>query len=159
MGPFGEGLRERGYVDGQNIAIEYRWAAGRYERLPSLVAELVTARVDVIVTAGTSAALAVTKTAPSMPLVMVAVGDPIGTGLASSLARPGGNATGLTSLPRDFEDKRMELIREMLPASRLVVFWNPANASQIRDEKEVKAAAAQLGIPLLSFAGAQRRGA
>lgn len=103
-----------------------------------------------IVTAGTPAALAIGKNAPSMPLVMVAVGDPVGTGLVASLARPGGNATGLTSIAPDLEGKRLELIREMLPdVSRLAVFWNPANAYQIRDEKEVRAAADVLRLPLL----------
>jgi putative ABC transport system substrate-binding protein len=152
VGPFREGLRDLGYAEGQNLVLEYRWAEGRYERLPSLVSELVGSNVEVIVTAGTPASLAVTKTAPETALVMVAVGDPIGTGLAASLARPGGNATGLTSLAPDLEGKRLELIREMLPrVARLAVFWNPANAYQIRDEKEVQSAAAQLGIPLLSL--------
>jgi putative ABC transport system substrate-binding protein len=143
-------LRDLGYVEGRTIAIEYRWAEGQYQRLGSLIAELVAAKVEMIVTAGTPAALAIGKNAPSMPLVMVAVGDPVGTGLVASLARPGGNATGLTSIAPDLEGKRLELIREMLPdVSRLAVFWNPANAYQIRDEKEVRAAADVLRLPLL----------
>jgi len=147
---FREGLRDLGYVEGRTIAIEYRWAEGQYQRLGSLIAELVAAKVEMIVTAGTPAALAIGKNAPSMPLVMVAVGDPVGTGLVASLARPGGNATGLTSIAPDLEGKRLELIREMLPdVSRLAVFWNPANAYQIRDEKEVRAAADVLRLPLL----------
>jgi putative ABC transport system substrate-binding protein len=99
-------LRELGYVEGQNIMIEYRWAEGAYERFPTLVGELVAAHVDLIVTAGTPAALAVTKGAPALPLVMTAVGDP-GTGLIESSARPGGNATGLTSITPDLEGKRL----------------------------------------------------
>src|SRR5215208_4631543 len=147
------GLRDLGYVEGRNVVIEYRWAEGQYERLAPLIAELAASKVDVIVTAGTPAALAVGRTAPSIPLVMVAVGDPIGTGLAASLARPGGNATGLTSLAPDLEGKRLELIREMLPnISRLAVFWNPANAYQLRDEKEVRAAADVLRIRVLPLA-------
>jgi putative ABC transport system substrate-binding protein len=107
----------------------------------------------VIVTAGTPAALAVTKTAPSVPLVMVAVGDPIGTRLVESLARPGGNATGLTSITPELEGKRLELIRDMVPGvRRLALLWNPANAYQLRNEKEVQAAAAALGLPVLSLA-------
>jgi len=150
VGAFRDGLRDLGYVEGRTIAIEYRWAEGQYERLAPLIAELAASKVEVIVTAGTPAALAVGRIAPSIPLVMVAVGDPIGTGLAASLARPGGNATGLTSLAPDLEGKRLELIREMLPnVSRLAVFWNPANAYQIRDEKEVRAAADVLRLPLL----------
>jgi putative ABC transport system substrate-binding protein len=153
VGAFRDGLRDLGYVEGRNIAIEYRWAEGQYEHLAPLIAELAASKVEIIVTAGTPAALAVRRAAPSTPLVMVAVGDPIGTGLAASLAQPGGNATGLTSLAPDLEGKRLELIREMLPTvSRLAVFWNPANAYQLRDEKEVRAAADVLQVPVLPLA-------
>ncbi len=100
VGPFREGLRELGYVEGRNIVIEYRWAEGKYERFPALIAELAALNVDVIVTAGTPAALAVKRTTPSIPLVMAAVGDPIGVGLVASLARPGGNVTGLSAMRR-----------------------------------------------------------
>jgi putative ABC transport system substrate-binding protein len=152
VGAFREGLRELGYVEGHNIMIEYRWAEGAYERFPTLVGELVAAHIDLIVTAGTPAALAVTKGAPALPLVMTAVGDPIGTGLIESLARPGGNATGLTSITPDLEGKRLELMREMIPdMQRIAVLWNPGNAFQLRDEKEVQAAAAVLRIPILSL--------
>jgi putative ABC transport system substrate-binding protein len=153
VGSFRGGLRDLGYVEGRNIRIEYRWAEGRYDRLPSLVAELIAARVAVIVTAGTPASLAVKKATSSVPLVMVAVGDPVGTGLVASIAHPGGNATGLTSITPELEGKRLELIKEMIPAvSRLAVFWNPANAYQLADEKEVGAAAAVLQVPLLPLA-------
>ena len=96
--PFRDGLRELGYVNGQSIFVEYRWAEGDYARLPELVAELVAAKVLLIATAGTPAALAVKKSAPTLPLVMIAIGDPVGTGLAQSLAHPGGNLTGLATL-------------------------------------------------------------
>src|SRR5919197_1786162 len=96
VGPFRNGLHELGYEEGRNILIEYRWAEGKYERFPALVAELLAARVDVIVTAGTPASLAVKKATTTVPLVMMAVGDPVGTGLVASLSRPGGNATGLS---------------------------------------------------------------
>ena len=107
VGPFREGLRDLGYIEGRNLVIDYRWADGDYKRFPALVAELVALNVDLIVTAGTPAALAVKRTAPSLPLVMVAVGDPVGTGLVASLAHPGGNLTGLTSIAPDLEGKRL----------------------------------------------------
>src|SRR5437867_11688081 len=96
VGPFREGLRELGYVEGQNIVIEYRWAEGQYERFPVLIAELLEQKVEVIVTAGTPATQAVKKATTWVPLVMVAVGDPVATGIVASLGRPGGNITGLT---------------------------------------------------------------
>jgi putative ABC transport system substrate-binding protein len=103
IGPFRDGLRDLGYVDGKNIVIEYRWADGKYERFPALIAELIASKVELIVTAGTPAAVAVKKAAPSTPLVMIAVGDPVGTNLIKSLAHPGGNITGLTSIASDLE--------------------------------------------------------
>jgi len=153
VGPFREGLRDLGYVEGRNVEIEYRWAEGKYERLPTLIAELIASKVDVIVTAGTPAALAVKQATASIPLVMVAVGDPVGTGLIASFAHPGGNATGLASLTPELEGKRLELIKEMLPGlSRIAVLWNPSNAYQVGDEKEVQAAAKVLGIAVHSLA-------
>jgi hypothetical protein len=109
VGPFREGLRDLGYVEEQNIVIEYRWAEGNYERFPSLIAELLGQNVVVIVTAGTPASLAVKKAMNSVPLVMVGVGDPVATGLVASLAKPGGNVTGLTSTAEETEGKRCEL--------------------------------------------------
>jgi len=113
--PFRQGLRDLGYVEGKNILVEYRWAEGKYERFPTLIAELVAQKVDIIVTAGTPASLAVKKAAPSIPLVMAAAGDPIGTGLIESLAQPGGNITGLSGMVMDLEAKRLELLREDQP--------------------------------------------
>ena len=112
---FRDGLRELGYEEGRNIVIEYRWAEGDYERFPALVAELLAAKVDVIVTAGTPAALAVKKATSTVPLVMVAVGDPVGTGLVLNLARPGGNLTGLSSVAPDLEGKRLDILRQIVP--------------------------------------------
>src|SRR4030095_4591408 len=150
--PFREGLRDLGYVDGRNILIEYRWAEGSYERFPSLIAELLAMKVDVIVTAGTPAALAVKKATASIPLVMVAVGDPVGTGLVASLRRPGGNATGLTSIAPELEGKRLELLKEVLPkVSRIAVLWNPSNAYQRGNEKQGQAAAKVLHISVASL--------
>jgi putative ABC transport system substrate-binding protein len=152
VGPFRDGLHDLGYVEGRNILIEYRWAEGNYERFPSLIAELIALKADVIVTAGTPAAVAVKKATASIPLVMVAVGDPVGTGLVASLGRPGGNATGLTSIAPELEGKRLELLKEVLPkVSRVAVLWNPANAYQIGSEKEVQAAAKVLHILVASL--------
>jgi len=152
VGPFREGLRDLDYVEGQNILIEYRWAEGKYERFPALIAELIALKVDVIVTAGTPASLAVKKATTSIPLVMVAVGDPIGTGLVASLARPGGNITGLSSISAELEGKRLELLREVIPKlSYVAVLWNPANAWAVGAEKEVQAAAQVLRMRVQSL--------
>jgi putative ABC transport system substrate-binding protein len=152
VGPFREGLRAFGYVEGKNSQVEYRWAEGRYERFPALVAELVALKVDVIVTAGTPAALAV-KEATSLPLVMVAVGDPVGTGLAATLSRPGGSATGLSSIAPDMEGKRLELLTEVLPKlAHIAVLWNPANLFHVGSSKQMRDAAQVMGIRANFFA-------
>jgi putative tryptophan/tyrosine transport system substrate-binding protein len=152
VGPFREGLRHLGYVEGQNILIEYRWAEGKYERFPALTAELIALKVDVIVTAGTPASLAVQKAATSIPLVMVAVGDPVATGLVASLGRPGGNITGLTSIASEMEGKRLELLREVVPKLlHVAVLWNAASPIQVIEERETRAAAQALGMKMLSL--------
>jgi putative ABC transport system substrate-binding protein len=149
VGPFREGLRELGYVEGQNIVIEYRWAEGEYERFPALIAELLAQRTEVIVTAGTPASLAVKKATTSVPLVMVAVGDPVDTGLVASLARPGGNITGINSTVDGLEGKRLELLREVIPKlSHVAVFSNPENPTLLTYLKEMRDAAQALGIKL-----------
>jgi putative ABC transport system substrate-binding protein len=152
VGPFREGLRDLGYLEGRNLLIEYRWAEGKYERFPALIAELIALKVDVIVTAGTPASLAVKKATTSIPLVMVAVGDPVGTGLVASLARPGGNITGLTSISAELEGKRLELLRQVIPKlSSIAVLWNPASVWAVGAEKEVQAAAKVLRMRVLSL--------
>jgi putative tryptophan/tyrosine transport system substrate-binding protein len=152
VGPFREGLRDLGYVEGRNILIEYRWAEGKYERFPALIGELIGQKVDVIVTAGTPASLAVKKATTSVPLVMVAVGDPVATGLVASLARPGGNITGLTSISPEMEGKRLELLREVVPTvSHIAVLWNAASPIQVIQEKETRAAAQMLRLKVLSL--------
>jgi putative tryptophan/tyrosine transport system substrate-binding protein len=152
VGPFREGLRDLGYVEGQNILIEYRWAEGEYERFPTVTAELIALRVDVVVTAGTPASLAVQKAATSIPLVMVAVGDPVATGLVASLGRPGGNITGLTSISSEMAGKRLELLREVVPKlSHVAVLWNAASPIQVIVERETRAAAQALGMKMLSL--------
>ena len=152
IGPWRDGLRDFGYVEGQNIAVEYRWAEGRYERFPALVAELLALKVSVIVTAGTPAARAVKRATTTMPLVMIAVGDPVGSGLVTSLARPGGNATGLVSIAPDLEGKRLELLREIIPnLTHVALLTNPANPFHVASEQQVRAAASALHMKAQSF--------
>jgi putative tryptophan/tyrosine transport system substrate-binding protein len=152
VGPFRDGLRALGYEEGRNIVIEYRWAEGKYERFPALIAELIALKVEVIVTAGTPASLAVKKATTSIPLVMVAVGEPVATGLVASLGRPGGNITGLTSMSSEMEGKRLELLKEVVPKiSHVAVLWNAASPIQAIEEGEVQAAAQVLGMKMLSL--------
>ena len=149
--PFRDGLREHGYVEGRNVAIEFRWAEGKYERLPTLIGELLAAKVDVIVTAGTPATLALKKMTASVPVVMIAVGDPVGTGIVESLRHPGGNITGLTSIAPELEGKRLELLREVIPGiAHIGVLWNSASPLQVVQERRASAAAKALGIRVLS---------
>jgi ABC-type uncharacterized transport system substrate-binding protein len=126
---FRQGLRDRGYVDGQNIRIEYRWADGKDERLPDLAAELVRLQVNVMVTGGPQATRAATEATSSIPIVMVAVGaDPVKMRLVASLARPGGNITGSTLLSPELSAKRLQLLKEAVPKlARVGVLWNSAN--------------------------------
>jgi putative ABC transport system substrate-binding protein len=149
VGAFRDGLHELGYEEGRNIIIEYRWADGKYERFPALVAELIAAKVDVIVTAGTPAALAVKKATTTVPLVMVAVGDPVGTGLVPSLARPGGNLTGLSSIAPDLEGKRLDILREVVPTlSHVAILFNSLNPFHVASMRQAHAAAQAMGIKL-----------
>jgi hypothetical protein len=123
---FVQQLRELAWVDGRNVAIEYRWAEGRPERVSEIAAEFVRIRVDVIVTVGTPPALAAKQATAIIPIVFASVSDPVGTGLVESLARPGGNVTGLSSLVPDLAGKRLEILREVLPGLRrlaIMAFW------------------------------------
>ena len=123
---FRRGLHELGYVEGQSIQLEYRWAEGRPDRLPALAAELAAINVDVIVTGGEQAILAAKRATMTIPIVMGASNDPVGAGLIASLARPGGNVTGMTILSGE-RRKRLELLKEVLPRlSRVAVLSNPA---------------------------------
>ncbi len=151
VGPFREGLRDLGYVEGQNIVIEYRWADGKYDRFPALIAELIAQKkVDVIVTAGTPATLAVKKATASVPLVMIAVGDPVGTGIVPSLSQPGGNIIGLTSISPELDGKRLELLREIAPnVSHIAVLWNSFSPLQVVAERETRSAAQVLRMKML----------
>ena len=150
--PFRDGLRALGYEEGHTIVIEYRWAEGNYARFSALIAELLAAKVDVLVTAGTPASLAIKKATTSVPVVMIAVGDPVGTGLVPSLARPGGNLTGLSSIAPDLEGKRLELLREVVPKlSHVAMFINSANPFHTVSVRQAQAAAQALGIKLQSL--------
>ncbi len=119
---FRQGLRENGYFEGQNIVLHYRWAEGRIEPLPRLAAELVRLKVDVIVTSGTPAGLAAKRATTTIPIVLASTGDPIGAGLVSSLARPGGNITGLSPLYPELEGKRLQLLKEIVPRLNRAAF-------------------------------------
>ena len=146
------GLRDLGWVEGTNISIEYRYAEGRHDRLPDLAADLVRLKVDVIVTTATSDALAAQKATRAIPIVMVAAGDPVASGLVESLARPGGNVTGLSQMLQELGGKRLELLKEMVPKlSRVAVLWNPQSASATLNWKENQQPARQLGIQLHSL--------
>jgi putative ABC transport system substrate-binding protein len=123
-----QGLRELGYVEGQNFVIEYRWADGKFQRLPELAADLVRLKVDVIVATVTQASLAAKYATSTIPIVMIAVSDPVDAGLIDSLARPGANVTGTSSMTDEVVGKQLELLGETFPKiSRFAAMWNPAN--------------------------------
>jgi putative ABC transport system substrate-binding protein len=140
-------LRELGWVEGRTVAIEYRWAEGRSERFAEVAAELVRLKVDVIVTGGTAAIMAVKQATSVIPIVFATAGDPVGTGLVASLARPGGNLTGLSNLSADLPSKRLELLREVMPGlRRLAIMANVGNAAAVVEMRQVEAAAGTLGL-------------
>jgi putative ABC transport system substrate-binding protein len=146
---FLEGMRALGYVEGQNLVIEYRWAEGQYERFPDLVAELVRLKVDVLIVLNTPAALAAKYATTTIPIVMVGIGDPVGSGLVASLARPGGNITGLSVLQPELVGKQLEFLKEVLPTvSRVAILWNPANPGAALLVREADVAAQALGVHL-----------
>jgi putative ABC transport system substrate-binding protein len=144
---FRQGLRALGYVEGKNLVIEYRSAEGRDERFPELAAELAQLKVDLILTRGTPAALAAKHAAGSIPVVITGVGDPVGQGIIASLARPGGNITGLSATVTEIYPKRVELLRELVPrATRIAALFNMSNPAIPRQWKEVETAARALGL-------------
>src|SRR5262245_11733675 len=150
---FQRGLRELGYVEGRNIVIEYRFADGKFDRLGALAAELVRLNVDVIVSVVTQASLAAKNATRAIPIVIVSVGDPVGAGLVASLARPGANVTGNSSMTIEVIGKSLALLKQAVPkTSPMAVLWNPNNVTyqgQILRETEV--AAGKLGIQLQTF--------
>jgi putative ABC transport system substrate-binding protein len=146
---FREGLRKLGYVDGKNIFIEWRSADGKLDRLPALAAELVHLKVDVIVTGGRSATGAAKKAAPMIPIVMTQVGDPVANGFVASLARPGGNITGLSTLAPELSGKQLELMKEIIPKlSRIAVFGSSTTPDNAQSLREVELAARAFKVEL-----------
>ncbi|HLN87308.1 MAG TPA: ABC transporter substrate-binding protein [Candidatus Limnocylindrales bacterium] len=144
-------LREIGYVEGKNIVIEYRYAEGKPERLPDLAAELVRLKVDVIVTTG-AAVLTAKKASATIPIVFAAAVDPVGSGFVSSLARPGGNITGLSVMAPDLDGKRLELLKEAFPkVARVAFLWEPGSSRRNPALTDMEPAAKALGIKLLSL--------
>jgi putative ABC transport system substrate-binding protein len=144
---FRQALRELGYVEGQNIVIEPRWAEGGYESLPALLADLVRLKVDVIVTLGGAATKAAQQATRTIPIVMTAVNDPLGSGLVSSLARPGGNVTGTSLMAPDVVGKQLQVLKEIVPkVSRVAILRNPDNPASELQLREAEAAAQALGM-------------
>jgi ABC-type uncharacterized transport system substrate-binding protein len=145
---FRHGLRETGYVEGQDVAIEYRWAEGHYDRLPGLAADLVGGKVDVIATGGTPSVLAAKSATSTIPIVFGS-GDPVEGGLVASLSRPGGNLTGVSDMNTELMPKRLELLSELVPQAKVIVLLvNPNNASAERIIPEVQEAARAKGLQL-----------
>jgi putative ABC transport system substrate-binding protein len=157
--PFRQGLREAGYIEGQNLAIEYRWAEGQYDRLPALAADLVHRRVAVIACAGIAEALAAKDATTAIPIVFLIGGDPVRFGLIASLNRPGGNLTGLTSLNVEVGPKQFELLHEVAPtATSIALLVNRASAAQAESAtRGAETAARRLGLELhVLHAGTER---
>jgi putative tryptophan/tyrosine transport system substrate-binding protein len=149
---FRQGLRDRGYLDGQNIVIEYRYAEGELDRLPSLANELVRINVDVIVVSSTPAVLAAKNATKEIPIVFHTIGDPVGSGLVANLARPGGNVTGLTMGGAELYGKRLELLKETIPKlSQAAILWNPTSTGIQQNVKETQAAAQVLKLQIQSL--------
>jgi putative tryptophan/tyrosine transport system substrate-binding protein len=150
--PFLQGLRELGWLEGENLVIEYRYAEGNLDRFTELAAELVRLKVDVLAARGTPGVLALKRATTTIPIVMLAVGDPVGSGLVSSLARPGGNITGLSIINPDLWGKRLQLLKEVVPGvSRVAVLWNAANPLALLSWRATEAAGRSLGVTLQSL--------
>jgi ABC-type uncharacterized transport system substrate-binding protein len=149
---FRQGLRDLGYIEGQNIVIERRDSGGKIDRLPDAVAELVRLKVEVMVVVGTAGAIAARQVTSSIPIVMTTGSDPVATGLIASLARPGGNITGLTNGSSQLGGKRLELLKETIPRlTRVAVLWNPDDPGSIANFQEIEVVARALGVQLQSL--------
>ncbi len=146
-------LRQLGYIEGENLAVEYRWAGDRDDQLMGLASDLVAQKVDVIVVEGHTPAIQAAKEATkTIPIVMAVSGDPVATGLVTSLARPGGNVTGLTILSPELAGKRLELLKECMPGlARVAVLWNAANPVKVLDWQQTQAAASTMGLETQSL--------
>jgi putative ABC transport system substrate-binding protein len=146
---FLQGLRELGYIDGKNVQIEIRYAEGKAARSSELAMELVRLKVDALFTSGTRAILSLKQATKTIPIVMVSTSDPVATGMVASLARPGGNITGMSLLATDLWPKRLELLKEIFPKlSRAAMFWNKSNAGMSLEAKATLETAGQLGVTL-----------
>jgi len=147
-----QGVRDLGWVEGQNVVVDYRYADGHFDRIADLVAELVRLKVDVLVVGGEAGIRAARDATRAIPIVMANSGDPVGTGLIASLARPGGNTTGLSLLLPELGGKRLALLRETVPTvSHVAVLWNPTNAAKPLEWQSIRAAAGVLGVRASSF--------
>jgi putative ABC transport system substrate-binding protein len=147
---FVQRMREHGWTEGRTVMIEYRWAEGRSERIAEIASELVRLEVDVIVTAGTESVVALKRTTSAIPIVFAAAGDPVGTGLVASLARPGGNVTGVSNQSADIASKRLELLREVVPnLHRLAIMANIGSPIGIVEMGQVEAAAHKLRLEVV----------
>jgi ABC-type uncharacterized transport system substrate-binding protein len=151
LGALVQRLRELGWIEGRTIVIEYRWAEGRNEHLAEVTAEFVRLKVDVIVTAGTAAVVTAKQATSVIPIVFAVAGDPVGTGLVASLARPGGNVTGLSNQSADLAGKRLELLREVVPSlRRLAILANAGSPIGVLEMREAQAAARTLGLEVVT---------
>ena len=151
VGAFVQRLRELGWTEDRNVAIEYRWAEGRTERLAEFAAEFVRLKVDVIVTSATPPVIAAKQATSVIPIVFAAVGDPVGTGIVNSLARPGGNATGLSIQATDLAGKRLELLHEVVPGlRRLAIMANPGAPPAVLEMAEAQTTARALGLEVVA---------
>jgi putative ABC transport system substrate-binding protein len=149
---FEQRLRELGWIDGRTIAIEYRWMDGRTERFAEIAAEFVRLNVNVVVTSGTPAVMALQQATSVIPIVFATAGDPVSTGLVASLARPGGNTTGLATLGDELAGKRLELLRAVIPRlGRLAIIGNVSNRFSVLEMAEVRGAASTLGLDVTTF--------
>jgi len=145
-------LRDLGHIEGRTIKIEYRWAEGREERFAEIAAEFVRLKVDIIVTAGTPAVVAAKQATTVIPIVFAGAGDPVGAGLVASLARPGGNVTGLSTLTPDLAAKRLEILREVVPGlRRLAILTNLGNRLAVLEMREVQAAASTFRLDVVAL--------
>jgi len=152
FGEFRRGMRDFGYVEGKNLEIEWRFADSRFQQLPDLAAELARLRVDVIVSVGTAATSAAQKATTTIPIVMATAPDPVGSGFVASLARPGGNITGLSNLATDLGPKHLEMLLGLAPGlSRVAILMNPANQSHVVTQKNVQTAAQKTKVKILAF--------
>ena len=147
---FVQRLRELGWFEGRNLAIEYRWAEGRFDRSPDILAEFVRLKVDVIVTHGTPNVVAAKQATSVIPIVFAAVADPVGNNLVAGLARPGGNVTGLSAQIPDLVGKRLELLREIIPSlRRLAIMANGSNPAAMQDLREVQTTGGRLALEVI----------